>query len=138
MSDMSSFLNAFSDSHKDAREQYHVQLDGLIKALSQTPPDYMVVLNDTGQSLDNGHSYRGYYSDLAFEPVTYARTVAEFLAECKDCLDKTFVGWKGGDFKMTSNTALWCANKGDGGLALLNTRVDDKKKLFIVEGKELE
>lgn len=60
------------------------------------------------------HSYRGYYEDLAFEPVRNT-TVGAMLKAAKGALEKTFEGYKGGDFTMTKDTHCWIAEWGGTG-----------------------
>lgn len=57
-------------------------------------------------------SYRGYYCDLAFEPVEKPRTVADLLRECRAAVGATFMGYKGGDFRMGKTTPLWVSEYG--------------------------
>jgi hypothetical protein len=58
------------------------------------------------------HSYRGYYSDLAFEGGTSQIEAHELLASCKSAMGKVFTGYKGGDFMMGELTPLWVASYG--------------------------
>lgn len=57
------------------------------------------------------HSYRGYYTDLAFEPRENT-TVGEMLGCAKEALGKTYSGYKGGDFKMGEYTDVWLSEYG--------------------------
>lgn len=59
----------------------------------------------------NAHSYRGFYEDLAFEPVADI-TVREMLEHVRGALGQTFEGWKGGDFTMVAYTDCWLAVRG--------------------------
>lgn len=61
----------------------------------------------------NPHSYRGMYECLAFEP-TENISALEMLATAESCVDKTFEGYKGGDFKMTEGTDVYLAYEGHG------------------------
>lgn len=62
-------------------------------------------------------SYRGYYEDLAFEPVERAR-VGDMLAFARSALGSTFGGYKGGEYTMHEYSTCWIseygANSGDG------------------------
>ncbi|WP_305012358.1 hypothetical protein [Hymenobacter mellowenesis] len=62
----------------------------------------------------NPHSYRGYYSELAFEPVEKV-TVGKMLECAKEALRNTYEGWKGGDFTMNSYTDVYLAEEGSTG-----------------------
>lgn len=57
------------------------------------------------------HSYRGYYDELAFEPVTNT-TVGAMLEAAKSALNQTFQGYKGGDYVMDEWTPVWLAQYG--------------------------
>lgn len=62
----------------------------------------------------NPHSYRGTYSELAFEPKENA-TVAEMLASAKSALGSTYEGWKGGEYTMTEYADCHLAWEGSTG-----------------------
>lgn len=57
-------------------------------------------------------SYRGYYSDLAFEPSGEVMTAVDLLGVCQDAMGKCYQGYKGGDFYMIANTPLWISPYG--------------------------
>lgn len=69
------------------------------------------------QSLVRGlgtlRSYRGYYSDLAFEPVDGTRSVGDLLAACQRAMGQVYTGYKGGDYVMGALTPLWVAKWGE-------------------------
>lgn len=81
-------------------------LDQLIAALEAAPPDLRVPLGFTSP-----HSYRGYYSDLAFE-LKGDTTVGEMLDCAKSALGQTFHGYKGGQYTMRGHTDVWLAYEG--------------------------
>lgn len=54
------------------------------------------------------HSWRGDYSELAFEPEENT-TVGAMLKCAEDSLGKTFTGYKGGEFKMGEYTEVYLA-----------------------------
>ena len=58
------------------------------------------------------HSYRGYYEDLAFEPMENVN-VASMLEAAESALGKTFEGYKGGDYTMNEYTACWLSKYGE-------------------------
>lgn len=60
----------------------------------------------------NPHSYRGYYEQLAFEPVANT-TVADMLAAAQEAVGTTYEGWKGGDFTMSESTDVWLSLRGE-------------------------
>lgn len=57
------------------------------------------------------HSYRGYYSCVAFE-LKDNITVEEMLESAKSALGATFVGYKGGEYKMDNSTDVYLAEYG--------------------------
>ena len=59
----------------------------------------------------NPHSYRGYYDQLAFEPVENT-TAGAMLAAAKAAMGTTYQGWKGGAFTMGELTPCWLAWEG--------------------------
>jgi len=85
------------------------------------------------------HSYRGYYDQLAFEPAENV-TVGSMLACARDALDRTFTGYKGGDYKMDEWTDVWLAeygHTGEGiGPVLLSYMVGDKPDTAPQQGNE--
>lgn len=60
------------------------------------------------------HSYRGDYSDLAFEPAE-AITVAEMLKAAKSAEEATYEGYKGGEYTMDEHSRCWLSRYGHGG-----------------------
>lgn len=81
-------------------------LSELIKRLESEPLDKNVPIG-----FGHPHSYRGFYEDLAFEPVTDT-TVGDMLTAAKYALGKTFTGYKGGEFRMGAYTDVWLAHYG--------------------------
>ena len=84
-------------------------LDQLITALEAAPPDLRVPLGFTSP-----HSYRGYYTDLAFEPEEDT-SVWQMLDCAKSALGQTFRGYKGGEYTMSGYTDVWLAFYGSSG-----------------------
>ncbi len=89
------------------RAATQMTLGCLIAELEKLPPERTIV------GFGNPHSYRGYYSDLAFEPTEDEITVIHLLTICReDCMGQKFVGYKGGDFYMTAETPVWISDYG--------------------------
>src|SRR5688500_14856098 len=121
LSDMERMMNAMHEMHDEARKKYHLTLGQLIEALEILDPKLPVVF-DTGTQIGIEHSYRGYYSDLAFEPRTEGTpmVVATLLDICQHALGATYTGYKGGDYTMSKDTPLWCSDYGiASGLAIM-------------------
>lgn len=73
------------------------------------------------------NSYRGFYEDLALgyteEKSIYESRVKEVLAACVAAIDSIYVGYKGGDYRMTRQSRIWVAKCGDAsGIALVGVR----------------
>lgn len=84
-------------------------LKDLITALESAPQDKVV-----RHGFGHPHSYRGYYDELAFEPVENV-TVAQMLADAKSALGATYCGYKGGSYTMSEWTPVWLAECGSCG-----------------------
>lgn len=83
-------------------------LDELISALEAEDPGKVLPLG-----FSNPHSWRGDYSQLAFEP-TADVTVGTMLADARSAHSCTMQGWKGGVYVMTGWTDCWLAAEGSG------------------------
>lgn len=84
-------------------------LGELIATLEAADPDMTVP-----QGIGKPHSYRGYYDELAFEPVRNV-TVRQMLADARSAVGATYDGWKGGEYTMTEDTGCWLAVEGSTG-----------------------
>lgn len=72
-----------------------LMLGELIARLESEPREKRVKLG-----FGNPHSWRGIYSELAFEPVEDT-TVGEMLDAARSALGATYEGWKGGQYTMS-------------------------------------
>ena len=93
-----------------------MQLYEMIDKLAAMDPNAVVKYG-----LHEPHSYRGYYSELAFHPCKSAR-VGDMLELARSCVGKTFTGYKGGEFTMNAYTDVYIANYGECGDELTNDR----------------
>ena len=98
------------------RAKYQMSLSGLIKALQRERIGLLVKITDKHYP-GRSHSYFGYHTDLAFEPVEEPVTVAEFLKECEDAIGKSFITanqfdefYK--DHVMQINAPVWISTLG--------------------------
>ena len=98
------------------RGKYQMSLSGLIKALQKERVGLLVKITDKHYP-GRSHSYFGYHTDLAFEPVLEPVTVAEFLKECEDAIGKSFITadhfdefYK--DHVMQINAPVWISTLG--------------------------
>lgn len=124
--DLQKIFDAMGSMERASRSNYHLCLGQLIEELSAIPGDAPVRLDYLPeQGPGEPGSYRGYYSDLAFEfgPPT---TVSAWLSDSRKTLGKTLEGYKGGDFLMGADTPLWVSNYGDNsGRAIMGLVVVD-------------
>lgn len=112
-------VDAMSAEWRRERSQTQMTLGKMIKALEAMPVDAMVSM------LKNAHSYRGYYSDIAFEPDAKQTCAASaLLAECRDALGETFEGYKGGNYLMDEDTPVFVAFYGCCGRKLMGFAED--------------
>lgn len=107
----------------------YVYLKELIEALEQMPPN-AIVPNGFGEPM----SYRGYYDQVAFEPIENAR-IGDMLEHARNALGKTFTGYKGGEFMMDETTECWIAEYGSGGTDMIGPTL---LKLWATIAKEGE
>lgn len=104
------------------RAESQMTLGKLIDRLAELPPETVV-------DLDEPHSYRGYYSDLAFQRNATPVSAATALEMCRKCMGEVFQGYKGGDFQMGRNTPVWVANYGCCGKKITGVRDDGTLEL---------
>jgi hypothetical protein len=106
-------MDGMSAAWQRARAENQMTLGEMIYTLSRMPG------NEHVANLREAHSYRGYYCDLAFERHEGTRPAAELLGECRAAMGEVFMGYKGGDYTMGSQTPVWVANYGSGGEKLM-------------------
>lgn len=139
MMNIQTLMDSMSAVTRRTRSKYHLTLGDLVEFLESSNPDweFKLTMHEKDAHLVAPHSYRGYYSDLAFEFESGASTVGETLALVKPCLDQVFAGYKGGDYTMDADTPLWLASYGSaGGLAIIS--LDVKPGSVTLVAKEVE
>lgn len=99
-------LNSMSNQWKMERAESQLTLGDMIHKLEMMDGSIDVY------GLGMMNSYRGYYSDLSFEPEDGKESVSELLSRCKEAMGSTFTGYKGGDYVMGKLTPLWLAEYG--------------------------
>lgn len=128
---MQAMVNGMNAAWQRERAQSQMTLGSLIKALEALEPTRLI------EMLHDPHSYRGYYSDLAFEPGGGTRTVGELLADCRECMGKVFEGYKGGDFQMGASTPIFVAMYSRTGPRLMGIEADaDTDPIRIITAEE--
>lgn len=132
--DLQKLVDTLGSLGRDTRGQYHLTLGKLVDSLIGLPSDLSVVFDFDGSAPTNPHSYRGYYSDLAFESADSAPLVEEFLTVCNSTLSSTLTGYKGGDFIMDERTPLWASEYGTcSGRAILAIEERGEKAVIITK-----
>lgn len=111
-------MNGLSEQWKRERAETQMTLGKLITALEAMPKETQVA------NMRRAHSYRGYYSDLAFEREPGTREAGELLTECRNAMGRVFEGYKGGDFVMGETTPVWVADYGRCGDKLMALHTD--------------
>ena len=111
MNDLQALFNLMAAREMGERAKTQMTLGAVIERLKTLKPETQIALSEP-------HSNRGYYSDLALEPGTNQDAKA-LLADCEGALDKTFQGYKGGDFEMHCDVPVWVAFYGNCGVRLM-------------------
>lgn len=104
--DLQDLIDGMSARAQRERTRTQETLGAFIVWLEAHDPDERIV------GLGGLASYRGFYSDLAFESDDTSRTVADVLHECRRAMGQVFEGYKGGDFVMGALTPLWVSSWG--------------------------
>ena len=107
-------MDAMTEQWRKERSETQMTLGKLIEILEKMSDATSV------PNLINPHSYRGYYSDLAFEKGEGLRLAKNLLADCKAAMGNKFEGYKGGDFYMNATTPVWVADYGACGNKLID------------------
>jgi hypothetical protein len=84
-----------------------------------------------GKGLANPHSYRGYYEQLALEPVSGTTDVQDVLRSLRRANGHTYEGWKGGSYRMGPDTPVHVAAKGSTGLFVAEVMPLDDRVLIV-------
>ena len=116
MNNIQALVDGLSAQWQHDRANTQMTLGKMIAALEAMPADAKVA------NLHSAHSYRGYYSDLAFTfdyGKTGVRPAKDLLVECKGAMDQVFDGYKGGEFVMGALTTVWVADYGFCGVRLM-------------------
>ena len=122
MNSMQAMIDGMNAQSQRERAESQMTLGELIERLEQMPKDTEI------QGLAGLNSYRGYYSDLAFDPTDNYEQAGSLLERCKDAMGKVFTGYKGGDYVMGALTPLWVADYGRCGQKLIAINDDGSIK----------
>lgn len=84
----------------------NITLKHLIEFLESQDPNKII-----SHGFSTPDSYRGNYFDLAFMPEENV-SIQSMLDNAKSALNKTFEGYKGGEYKMDEDTGVYIATYG--------------------------
>lgn len=118
--DIQAIIDALSAQMKQERSHSQMTIGKLLDRLSELPDSTLI------DGVDEPHSYRGYYSDLALERCKGKVTVAELTEMLRGVLGKELTGYKGGEYLMTHDTPVWMANEGETGPKIVALNDDGK------------
>ena len=116
--DLQALMDGMNVKWMRERAETQMTLGDLITAL-ECMPQYTFI-----DGIKEPQSYRGYYSDLAFEHADDKVKVSDALAMCKAAMGKVFTGYKGGDYVMGETTPVWIAEYGCLGKKIINLFAD--------------
>ncbi len=122
MFNMQHVFDGMSADWQKERAKTQMTLGTLIDRLTSLPPNTLI-------GIKYPHSYRGYYSDLAFELTDNKIAVCDAMALCRGAMGEIFYGYKGGDFQMGRNTPVWIAEYGSCGDKLISIGDDGTLEL---------
>jgi hypothetical protein len=123
MNNIQAMMSGMSAQWQKERSESQMTLGKLIETLAAMPPEMEL------EGFGEAHSYRGYYSDLAFKKMEQKTTASKALEMARVCMGEVFTGYKGGDFQMGSNTPVWIANYGACGMKIMAIRDDGTLEL---------
>lgn len=127
---LQNILDSIAESQREIRSQEQLTLGGLIKQLSAIDENVLFPY------VSDAHSFRGFYTDLAFTISEDGKTMTskQLLEYCLSVIGSEFEGYKGGTFEMHSDTPLWNSDYGvASGLAIVGIKVSDGKGEFVIE-----
>ena len=135
MADLQKLVDAINATASQERANYHITLGDLVSALEKADPDAWVIYDTTEESAPSApQSYRGYYCDLSFPPSSTPIKVRELLNEARDAIGSTFEGYKGGDYRMSSDTPLWASPYGSAnGVGIMDVKTIGGRVVLITK-----
>lgn len=135
MTDIQAMMDAFIKAQTDTRAQYQLTIGKAIDLLTAMDAQKPIKYTD-GKAPREAMSYRGYYSDLAFDDQD-AATVGDVLANLEFVLNTELTGYKGGEFMMHENVPIWRSQYGEAsGVAWMD--VSDFGDFAAIITKEIE
>lgn len=109
-----------------------------LEAAAQLAPGRDVGFDFLGMVPVRIDSYRGFYDHLALEPGNRRMhsadaPVEKVLQMLKEAVGGTFHGYKGGVYRMTRETPVWCAFHGDTGSRITDVCVGEYSIQLLTE-----
>jgi len=92
-----------------------ITIGRFIEHLEQQDPNHTISFDFCGFVPADFDSYRGFYDQLALgysDDYSQEVKVSTLLEKAKDTQFKQYTGYKGGSYRMTPETLLWCDNWG--------------------------
>lgn len=128
---LQAMMDGMGAQWQEERSKTQLTLGKLIDLLKEIDGERLI------QGIIEPHSYRGYYIDLAFEPMEgKPNSVEGALGIAKSCMGEIFTGYKGGDFQMGRNTPLFIASYGNCGNRLMGLDTTDDVITLITAPEE--
>lgn len=108
------YIDNILEIEKENRWENNYSIGNFIDDLKKFNSKACVIISPFNLYPTGFCSYRGYYSDLALEYTTEnnCMTAGKLLKKAEECIGKTFIGYKGGEFEMAEDTTLWLSNYG--------------------------
>lgn len=103
-------LNNMMNEWKVERQESQItfgKLIGILQSFYDSGKKDTIVQFSNGSYPAEGGSYRGYYTDYAFNETHEPITVDKLICLCKLTVGKELEGYKGGQFLMDYDTPLW-------------------------------
>ena len=112
--EIQAIFDSIADSDRVTRSQYHVTLRQMLSAIGQAEHALVSFQTEDGRQWGAGDaiSYRGYYSDLAIEPMAELSSTGDLMMTLMAVQGNTLEGYKGGDYLMDDDTPVWLASYG--------------------------
>lgn len=157
--DMQKFIDSMNEQSMNQRSGYHLTYGGLIKALKEAPVD--AIFDERVKGIgswrgsyieialftdDNGYhaereefngDYKSEYSDWKNKNVLSAeelpKTAGALATLLESLIGLDFVGYKGGNFKISGNKPLWLNSDSGSGESIAILGIDENLKLITKE-----
>ncbi len=106
-------MNRHNLSEVDTHYSGTMTLGGLIRQLEPLPADLRVHFDFCHLAPGSVDSWRGIYEHLALGHGTEPTTVGVLLGKLRSADQRSFMGYKGGHYRMHLGTPVWVDNYGE-------------------------